>query len=202
MRFIDLIFISALLESVQNNDVAAVDRVLQYDNVDRKNFNVNGSMYSSLLHVAARNNNHEICKMLLKFGADVNKFDLENQTSLNVAERNTNYSICQLLVKKWKYKEKRISYSKALHICARKDDFIMCKKYISSINVNEIDEKMWTPLHVAMIFASDKLCELLLKYGADVNAKDSYSYSPIQLAFYYGRQTLRNKFLSRITYIG
>ena len=31
---------------------------------------------------------------------------------------------------------------------------------------------MRTPLHVAVIFASDKLCELLLKYGADVNAKD------------------------------
>ena len=85
MQFIDLIFISALLEGVQNNDTAAVDRVLQYDNIDCKNFNVNGSMYDSLLHVAGRNNNHEISKMLLTFGADVNKFDLENQTPLNVA---------------------------------------------------------------------------------------------------------------------
>ena len=68
------------MKGVQNNDVAAVGRVLQYDNVDHKNFNVNGSLHESLLHVAARNNNHELCKMLLKFGADVNIFNYEDQT--------------------------------------------------------------------------------------------------------------------------
>ena len=190
------------MEGIQNNDVVAVDRVLQYDNVDRKNFNVNGSLYDSLLHVAARNNNHEICKMLLKFGAYVNMFNLQRQTPLNVAERNMNYSICQLLVKKRKRKEKRISYNKALHICVRKDDFIMCKKHINSINVNETDVKMRTPLHVAVIFASEKLCELLLKYGADVNVKDSHNDSPIQLAFYNGRHKLREKLLLELPYFG
>ena len=59
----------------------------------------------------------------------------------------------------------------------------MCKKYINSINVAATDVKMWTQLHVAVIFGSEKLCKLLLKYGADVNAKDSYNDSPIQLAF-------------------
>ena len=54
-----------LLEGVQYNDVAAVDRVLQYDNVDRKNFNVNGSLYDSLLHVAARSNNLKYVKCYL-----------------------------------------------------------------------------------------------------------------------------------------
>ena len=188
------------MESVQHNDVAAVDRVLQYDNVDRKNFNVNGSLYDSLLHIAARSNNSEICEMLLKFGADVNMFNFEDQTPFHVAERNTNYSICQRFVKKRKSKEKRMWYNKALHICARKDDLIMCKKHINSVDVNERDERERTQLHVAVIFASDELCELLLKYGADVNAKDSYNDSPIQLAFYHGRHKLREKFLWKLTY--
>ena len=61
---------------------------------------------------------------------------------------------------------------------------------------------MRTPLYVAVIFASDKLCELLLKYGADVNAKDSYNDSPIQPAFYNGRHALRDKFLSQLTFLG
>ena len=52
---------------------------------------------------------------------------------------------------------------------------------------------MRTPLHVAMIFASDAICELLLRYGADVFAKDGYMDNPIQLAFYYGRFKLREK---------
>ena len=90
----DLIFVSELLEGVQNNDILSVDRVLQYDNVDRKNFNVNGMLYDPLLHVAARNNNFKICQMLLKFGADVNMLNLEDQSPLNVEESNKNYSIC------------------------------------------------------------------------------------------------------------
>ena len=132
--------------------------------------------------------------MLLKFGADVNMFNLEDQTPLHVAERNTNFSLCKLFIKKRKSKEKRISYNKAIHICARKDDLTMCKVHINNEDVNETDEKMRTPLHVAVIFAGDELCELLLEYGADVNAKDSHNDSPIQLAFYHGRHTLREKF--------
>ena len=89
----NLIFLSALLEGIQNNDVAAVDRLLQYDNVDRKSFNVNGSLHELLLHVAEHNNNYEICKMLLKCGADVNIFNLQGHTPLNVVETNMNYSI-------------------------------------------------------------------------------------------------------------
>ena len=85
-----MILFSELLEGVQNNDVAAVDRLLQYDNVGRKNFNVNGSLHQSLLHIAAHDNNYEMCKMLLKFGADVNTFNFEGQTPLNVAEKNLN----------------------------------------------------------------------------------------------------------------
>ena len=197
-----MIFVLELAEGVQNNDVVTVNRVLQCDNVGRKNFNVNGSLYDSLLHVAARNNNYEICKMLLKFGADVNKLNLDDQSPLNVAETNTNYSICKLLVKRRKRKEKRILYNKALHIFARKNDLTTCKKLINSVNVNETDEKERTPLHVAVIFASDEVCELLLEYGADVNTKDSYNDSPIQLAFYYDRTELRNKFLRELTYFG
>ena len=91
---------------------------------------------------------------------------------------------------------------KQLHICARKNDLITSKKHINNVNVNETDEKMRTPLHVAVIFASDKLCKLLITHGADVSAKDSNNNSPIQLAFYNGRHTLRDKFLSQLTYFG
>ena len=167
----------------------------------RKNFNVNGSLHDSLLHKAARNRNYEICKMLIKFGADVNLLNLDNQSPLNVAEANSESSICTLLVKK--RKERRIMYNKALHICAKQNDLVMCETHIhKGENVNETDEKMRTPLHVAMIFASDALCELLLRHGADVHAKDSYMDDPIQLAFYYSRFELRERLLSDLSYFG
>ena len=138
--------------------------------------------------------------MLMKFGADVNLLNLDDQNPLNVAEENGEYSICKLLVRK--RKEKRIMYKRALHICAKQNDLAMCKKHINNVDVNEIDEKMRTPLHVAMIFASDAMCDLLLKYGADIHAKDSNKDNPIQLAFYYGRFKLRERMLSNSSYIG
>ena len=188
------------MEGVETNDVGRVDRILQYDPVGRKNFNVNGSLQDSLLHKVVRNRNYEICKMLLKFGADVNLVNLDGQNPLNVAEATGEYFICKLLVRK--RKEKKIKYKKALHICARKNDLAMCKIHINSVDVNETDEKMRTPLHVAMIFAGDAICDLLLKYGADVNAKDSNMDDPILLAIYYGRFELRERILSNLSYIG
>ena len=188
------------MEGVENNDVATVDRILQYDAVGRKNFNVNGSLHDSLLHKAVRNRNDEICKVLVKFGADVNLLNLDNQSPLNVAEAIVQYPICKILVRK--RKEKKIRYKNALHVFAKEDDMGNCKIHINSVDVNKIDEKMRTPLHVAMIFASDALCNLLLRYGADVYAKDSYMDTPIQLAFYYGRFKLRERLLSDLPYFG
>ena len=199
-QFTNLSLILALAECVENNEVASVDGILQYDAVGRKNFNVNGSLHDSVLHKAVRNNNYEMCKMLVKFGADVNLLNLDNQSPLSVAEANGDYSLCKLLLKK--RKEKKIMYRKALHVCAKQNDFVMFKVHINKVdNVNETDEKMRTPLHVAMIFASDAICDLLLRYGADIHAKDSYMDDPIELAFYYGRFKLREKILSDLSYI-
>ena len=186
---------------VENNDVGRVDRILQYDPVGRKNVNVNGPLQDSLLHKAARNRNYKICRMLVKFGADVNLINYDGQNPLNVAEAKREHYICKLLVRK--RKEKKIKYKKALHICAKEDDLAMFKIHLNKgDNVNETDEKRRTPLHVAMIFASDEICDLLLQRGADVHAKDSNMDDPIQLAFYYARFGLRERILSNISYIG
>ena len=191
---------SALVKGVACNDIATVNALLQYDAVGRKNFNVNGSLHDTLLHIAAQNRNYKICKMLLKFGADVNLLNLDNQSPLNVAETNVESALCRLLV--GKRKDKKIMYKKTLHIYAKKNDLIMCNVHINRDDVNERDEKMRTPLHVATIFTSDAICDLFLKYGADVHAKDVYNDDPIQLAFYYGRFRLRERFLHELSYIG
>ena len=196
-----LCLILKLVEGIENNYVGRVDSILQYDPVGRKNINVNGSLQDSLLHKAARNRNYEICKILVKFGADVNLINLDGQNPLNVAEAICEYSICKLLVRK--RKEKNIKYKKALHICAKENDLAMFKIHLNKgDNVNETDEKMRTPLHVAIIFAGDAICDLLLKHGADVRAKDSNMDDPIQLAFYHGRFELREGILSNLSYIG
>ena len=137
--------------------------------------------------------------MLLKLGADVNLLNFNDQNPLNVAEANGEFSIYKLLVRK--RKEKKIMYKKVLHICAKDNDLALSKIHVNSGDVNETDEKMRTPLHVAMTFASDAICDLLLKYGADVHAKDSYMDNLTQLAFYYGRVKLSERMLHDLPYI-
>ena len=193
-------FILVLKEGVQQNDVGKVDQVLQCDPVGCRNFNVNGSPYDSLLHIAARSNSFEICKMLVKFGADVNMMNIDGQSPLHIAEANLDFPIGQLLVRT--RKEKKVIYNRALHITVKANDLTMCKRHINNVDINETDEKKRTPLHVAMIFASNSICHLLLKYGADVHARDSYNDTPIQLAFYYGRHALREKLLPQLPYFG
>ena len=72
-------------------------QVLQCSPVGRRNFNVNGCLYESLLHITARNNSFEICKMLVKFGAEVNMMNIDGQSPLHLAEANLDFLICRLL---------------------------------------------------------------------------------------------------------
>ena len=55
-QFTNLSIISALVEGVENNDIAAVDRILQYDAVGRKNLNVN------VIHYFIKQHETEITK--------------------------------------------------------------------------------------------------------------------------------------------
>ena len=95
-----------LREGVEQNDVAKVGhQVLQYDPVWRRVFNVNGSLNDSLLQKAACNNSFEICKMLVKFGADVTMMNIDGQSPLHTAEANLEFPVCRLLVRTRKGKK-------------------------------------------------------------------------------------------------
>ena len=101
-------------------------------------------MHDSLLYIAIYNENYQLCKMLLKFGADVNMLNNEGQSPLHMAEAKANFHICQLLVKKRKYREESMRYKKALHICVKKEDFVVCKAHIlrNKVDVDETDMMM------------------------------------------------------------
>ena len=182
-----MIFILALIDDVLENNILKVSSMLKRDEFGYLNANVLGPLPDTLLHIAASYGNYEMCKKLLECGADINIFNSGGETPLHIAEAISYYDICKLLVDK--RKEREIRYNRALHLTdltARDNDFDSFRIHMESVDVNDIDEKKRTPLHVALIFSCDEICELLLTQGADVLAKDVYNDTPIHLAFYYG----------------
>ena len=184
-----IFFFSGLFEAVEADDISKVSDVLQEkDNLGYKNFNVNGYIYDLPLHEAVCKENYDICEMLLKYNADVNKM-LEFRSPLNIAEEKGNYRIANLLIKA--RNQDKSFYKNPLHIAVKEGDYSLCKFHLRAINVNSIDEKKRTALHIAIMYAPDDLCKLLLKNGANIYARDMFNDTPLQLAFYYGRHELR-----------
>ena len=193
-----MIFILALIDGVLENNILKVSPTLKRDTFGYLNANVLGPLPDTLLHIAASYGNYEMCKKLLECGADINIFNSGGETPLHIAEAISYYDICKLLVVK--REEREIRYNRALHLTARDNDFDSFRIHMESVDVNDIDEKKRTPLHVALIFSCDEICELLLTQGADVLAKDVYNDTPIHLAFYYGRFRLRERMLENLWY--
>ena len=200
------------MDGVLRNDISSVSTILEGDNLGYWNFNVHGPFSDTLLHIAASYGNDEMCEKLVKCDADVNALNSNDETPLHVAEvkgiwkqkmignkrdheRNEFLEICKILLKSRKEEETR--YNSPLHREVKNNHFELTRQHLNSIDVNEIDTMKRTPLHVAVLFANDAICDLLLRHGADVQGKDYYSDTPIQLAFYKGRFQLREKMLSR-----
>ena len=201
-----------LVDGVLSNDVSAVSTILEGDNLGYWNFNVLGPFNDTLLHIAVSYGNYEMCKKLLNCNADVNVLNTNDETPLHIAEikgilkekmsrkkqkheRNEFLEICKLLLKS--RKEEEITYYSQLHLEVKNNHFQLTRQHLNSIDVNEIDTLKRTPLHVAVLFAKDEICDLLLESGADVQVKDYYSDTPIKLAFYKERFELRERMLSR-----
>ena len=200
------------MDGVLSNDVSAVSAILEGDKLGYWNFNVLSPFSDTLLHIAASYGNYKFCEKLLNCDADINALNTNDETPLHIAEikgiwkqkmlrkkqkheRTEFLEICKLLLKS--RKEEEITHYSQFHREVKNNDFELTRQHLSSIDVNEIDNLKRTPLDVAVLFAKDEICDLLLENGADVQVKDYYSDTPNNLALYRERFKLREKMLSR-----
>lgn len=70
-------------------------------------------------------------------------------------------------------------------------------------NVNVRDVGDWTPLHIAVGEGEEKIAELLIQHGANVNAvtKEEEKYTPLSIAAKYGELILQPNNSSRWIFI-
>jgi serine/threonine protein kinase len=127
---------------------------------------------STLLILAAKENNYALVNALLHKGADVNAIDREGNTALLMAIRNSNSDMVELLFKKGaklelpQHKDHKIV---CLRIAAlrRKNDII--KKLLEK--TTNFDEDMEPLLQITVAFGYKDNLAFLLSLGANVNSK-------------------------------
>lgn len=163
---------SPMCQYAKKNDIIALKKALLKSNYSIGEINTICKNNESLFLIAVNNNNYLTAKFLLEKGADIN---LQNKAGAS-----------------------------AMHIIARCNTANMNKIFNlmlknKNLNVNIKDLEGYTPLMRAIEFENIQIVKALVKNGADLNVKNNYGYSAIELAqlSLEGKKTDENRAISK-----
>ncbi|UCE48728.1 MAG: ankyrin repeat domain-containing protein [Phycisphaerales bacterium] len=123
----------------------------------------------TLLHVAADAGSKGMVELLIAKGADVNARDTDDGTPLWYAKDKGHTDIVQLLIKHGARSETPVG---ALLDAARDGNIKQVRSLVErGADTNVRDYRGRTPLHLAAARGYTDIAELLVKGGADINAK-------------------------------
>lgn len=111
-----------------------------------------------------------------------------------VADGNQKAIASLIKLKKLINSKEPINGSTPLHIAARYAYTNIIKMLLESgANAKIKDHNGWTALHEAVLALNNQeVIELLLKYGAEINAKTNDGHTPLKLAQAFGRSAYTN----------
>uniref|UniRef100_A0A8B9IVL3 Ankyrin repeat domain 52 n=1 Tax=Amazona collaria TaxID=241587 RepID=A0A8B9IVL3_9PSIT len=141
-------------------------------------------------HWAAFLGHLEVLKLLVARGADVMCKDKKGYTLLHTAAASGQVEVVRHLLRLG-IDEPNTFGNTALHIaCYMGQDAVANELVNYGANVNQPNEKGFTPLHFAAVSTNGALClELLVNNGADVNFQSKEGKSPLHMAAIHGRFT-------------
>ena len=121
--------------------------------------------------VAVRSNNYELVKKLIEYRVYINFQDKYGNTALIYASRQGNKEICNLL----------INYGADINIqnkyghTALNHAIIFGSTELSSLLIKSgTDISGYTPLMLAVMFRNNKICEMLIDVGAELDVSNKY----------------------------
>ncbi|CAO2649435.1 Nn.00g068200.m01.CDS01 [Neocucurbitaria sp. VM-36] len=183
--------VSPLFKAIEKNHVGVVQLLLKYGG----NMDAQDKRGRTALMTAAWKNHFHIMNELLRCGADVNKKDNTGRNVLHnlAADKHCNWGrdvIAELLKQniaidgpEGQDEQKR----SPLHWAASTGKKELCEMLLKRprlprANVNAMEVRQKTALHLAVAHGRDDIIELLLVHGADIMAKSDGSWTPLHNA--------------------
>jgi len=183
--------VSPLLKAIEKNHVGIVQLLLKFGG----NVDVQDKQGRTALMTAAWKNHFHIMVELLRCGADVNKKDNTGRNVLHnlAADKHCNWGrdvIAELLRQDiaidgpdGQDEQKR----SPLHWAASTGKKELCemllkRQRLPRANVNAIEDRQKTALHLAVAHGRDDIIELLLYFGANAMARSDGSWMPLHNA--------------------
>nr|WCB86979.1 CPPV168 ankyrin repeat protein [Cooks petrelpox virus] len=155
------------------NSIETVKEIMKYG----ADINIKDRKGLTPLHLACKYGDLELSKVLIEYGADIN---IRTSTVLDLAVESGKLELVKFLIEKNPDFITSDYLSLALAIKS-KDVKIVLLLLNAGMDVNS-SKCISTPLHLAVILGNSKIVQLLLEYGANVNAIDKYGETPLGAA--------------------
>jgi ankyrin repeat protein len=173
-----------LLDAVEKGYLKIVDKLLKYGTDVNKLYKSTYGIGCMLLHVASKNKQEEVAKLLISYEADVNGQDETRKTPIFYSIKNADLKITKLLLtNKANVNARTKKGTTTLHAAVQKG-YVKVIEILLEYNadVNRTNKKGLTPLHIAVQKGYVKVIEILLEYNADVNRTNKKGLTPLHIA--------------------
>ncbi|MFT6332224.1 MAG: ankyrin repeat protein [Lentimonas sp.] len=180
-----IIGITSLMNAVVNEDLRAVEFFSRYGSEVIDQQNIGGA---AALHLAARGNNIQIAKNLIKGGANVNISDNEGWTPLMRAALSNNSDLIKILLKKSADPRKMNSMGETAIIHSSSAECLSCLNeifssydFINKLNKKDLRDQIKRALTISENKNNEEVKNFLNQYLARINkVQTQNSYKLIQ----------------------
>jgi len=155
---------NVLEEAISRKNKYIVELLIEKKFLCNTNYNKN----RNYLHTAARNNDIDICKVLLKNGLDINQFDKKGNTPIFLVAHSSNYQLFSFLFNNGANLHKKNKNNETLlHISSMAGNTEIVKALIeNNIEINAKDNFGMSALNYAHLGGHSEIIEILIKYDA------------------------------------